>query len=114
MRRLESRSRRRRGVPFGSARLLQEFVLLCRKRAWKSLREARKVLATDQMGEFRKLFHPCELIEDTTQSDQPVDTGCGRERWCLRPQPGHPTQDVGGTAQLVEARHLRIIGTEAA
>src|SRR5579863_3520470 len=38
--------------------LLQEFVLLCRERAWKSLREARKVPATDQMGEFRNLHSP--------------------------------------------------------
>jgi hypothetical protein len=36
--------------------LLQEFVLLCREWAWKSLREARKVLAADQMGEFSRSF----------------------------------------------------------
>src|SRR5437899_5298323 len=68
--------------------LLQEFILLCRKWAWKSLREARKVLASDQMGELR--FGPSQLVADAAQSDKPVDTGCGRERRCLRVQARHP------------------------
>ena len=59
--------------------LLQEFILLCRKRTWKSLRETRDVFAADQMGEFRKLFGPSQLVEDAAQSDKQVDTGCGRK-----------------------------------
>jgi hypothetical protein len=59
--------------------LLQEFILLCRKRTWKSPRETRNVFAADQMGEFRKLFGPSQLVEDAAQSDKQVDTGCGRE-----------------------------------
>src|SRR5882724_7026344 len=94
--------------------LLQELVLLCREWAWKSLREARNVLAADQMGEFRKLFGPSQFVEDAAQSDKPVDTGCGRERRCLRTQARHPAEDVGFTAQLVQALHLRMIGTEIA
>ena len=35
--------------------LLQELILLCGERTWQSLREARNVLAADQMSEFRKL-----------------------------------------------------------
>src|SRR5258708_3213421 len=60
--------------------LLQEFILLWRKRTWESPGEARNVLATGQIGEFRKLFGPSQLVEDATQSDKQVDTGCGRER----------------------------------
>ena len=59
--------------------LLQEFILLCRERTWKSLREARNVLAADQMSEFRKLFGPSQLVEDAAQSDEQVDIGRGRE-----------------------------------
>jgi hypothetical protein len=83
--------------------LLQEFVLLCRERTWESVREAGNVFAADQMGEFRKLFGPSQLVEDAAQSDKQVDTGCGREWRCLRTQVGHPTEDVEFTAQLVQA-----------
>ena len=41
--------------------LLQEFILLCRKRTWKSPRETRNVFAADQMSEFRKLFGPSQF-----------------------------------------------------
>ena len=58
---------------------LQEFILLCRERTWESPGEARNVLAADQMGEFRKLFGPSQLVEDAAQSDKQVDAGCGRE-----------------------------------
>ena len=46
--------------------LLQELILLCGERAWKSLREARNVLAADQMSEFGKLFGPSQFVEDGT------------------------------------------------
>ena len=80
----------------------------------ESLRQARNVLAADQIGEFRKLYGPSQLVEDAAQSDQPVDTGGGREWRCLRTQARHPAEDVTFTAQLVEAVHLRMIGSEIA
>ena len=83
--------------------LLQELILLCGERAWKSLREARNVLAADQMGEFRKLFRPSQFVEDAAQSDEPVDIGCGRQRRRLRVQARHPAEDVWLAAQLVQA-----------
>ena len=46
--------------------LLQEFILFCREWTWKSLREARNVLAADQMSEFRKLFGPSQFVEDAS------------------------------------------------
>jgi hypothetical protein len=49
---------------------LQEFILFWCERTWESLWEARNVLAADQMSEFRKLFSPSELVEDTAQSDK--------------------------------------------
>jgi hypothetical protein len=94
--------------------LLQEFVLLCCEWAWKSLREAREVLAADQMSEFRKLFHPRQFVADAAQSEEPVAIRCGHERRHLRVQARHPTEDVGLTAQLVQALHLGVIGAEIA
>src|SRR6202023_149270 len=94
--------------------LLQEFILLCRERTWKSLWEAWNVLAADQMGEFRKLFGPSQFVEDAAQSDKQVDTGCGREWWCLRTQASHPAENVGFATQLVQALHLRMISAEIA
>src|SRR5712691_10188492 len=64
--------------------LLQEFILFCREWAWKSLREARNILAADQMSEFRKFFGPDQFVADAAQSAEQVDIGRGRERWCLR------------------------------
>ena len=60
--------------------LLQELILLCSKRPGKPLREARNVLAADQMSEFRKLFRPGQFIEDAAQMDEQVDIGCRRQR----------------------------------
>ena len=94
--------------------LLQEFILFCRKRTWKSPRETRNVFAADQMSEFRKLFGPSQFVEDAAQSDKQVDTGCGRERRCLRTQASHPAENVGFTTQLVQALHLRMISAEIA
>lgn len=34
--------------------LLEKLILLCRERAWESLRQARKILAADQVNEFSK------------------------------------------------------------
>src|SRR5213594_4015509 len=94
--------------------LLQELVLLCREWAWKSLREARNILAADEMSEFGKLLGPRQFVQDGAQSDKPEDIRCGRERGHLRVQAGHPAEDVGLPAQLVEAIHLGVMGAEVA
>src|SRR6266566_5595298 len=78
--------------------LLQEFIVLWREWAWKSLWEARSVLTADQMGKFRKLLGPGQLIEDAAQSDKPVDIGRSHEWRHLRVQAGHPAEDMGLTA----------------
>ncbi len=78
------------------------------------MREARNILAADQMSEFRKLFGPSQFVADAAQSDEQVDIGCGCERRHLRVQAGHPAEDVRLTMQLVEALHLRMIGAEIA
>ena len=93
---------------------LQKLILLSRERTWQSLREARNVLAADQMGEFGKRFGPSQLLEDGTERDEPVDIGGGRERRGLRAEAGHPAQEVGLTAQLVQAVHLGVFGAEIA
>src|SRR3989449_4752971 len=94
--------------------LLQELVLLCREWAWKSLREARNILAADEMSEFGKLFGPRQFVQDGTQSDEPAHIRCGYQRRHLRAQTGHPAEDVGLTAQLVEAIDPGVMGAEIA
>jgi hypothetical protein len=64
------------------------------------------------VGEFRKLFGPRQFVQDGAQSDKPVEIGCGREHRFLRAQARHPAEDVGFTAQLVQALHLAVMGTE--
>jgi hypothetical protein len=66
------------------------------------------------MSEFRKLFGPRQFAQDGTQSDKPVDIGCGREHRFLRTQAGHPAEDVGLTAQLIQADHVGVLGVEIA
>ncbi len=90
--------------------LLEELILLCGERTGESLRETRNVLGADQMGEFRKLFGPSQLVEDAAQMDEQVDTGCRRQRRRLRAQARHPAEDVGIAAQLVERADLGMSG----
>ena len=59
---------------------LQKLILLGRERTWQSLRDARNVLAADQMSEFRKLFGPSQFVQDGAQSDEPVEVGGSRQR----------------------------------
>ena len=94
--------------------LLQELILLCCERTRKSVREARNILAADQMSEFRKLFCPSQFVADAAETDEADEIGCGCERRHLRAQAGHPAEDVRLTMQLVEALHLRMIGAEIA
>src|SRR5258708_40175810 len=94
--------------------LLQELILLCCERTRKSVREARHILAADQMSEFRELFCPSQFVADAAETDEADEIGCGCERRHLRAQAGHPAEDVRLTMQLVEALHLRMIGAEIA
>src|SRR5260370_37613225 len=55
--------------------LLQELILLCCERTRKSVREARNVLAADQMGEVSKLFGPSQFVAGGAQRDEQVDIG---------------------------------------
>ena len=64
--------------------LLQELILFCCERTRKSVREARNILAADQMSEFRKLFCPSQFVADAAQTDEAEDIGCGHERRHLR------------------------------
>jgi hypothetical protein len=59
--------------------LLEELVLLGRKRTWQPLRWTWKVLAADQASEFGLLFGPSEFVEEGAQSDELVDVGPGRQ-----------------------------------
>ena len=43
--------------------LLEDLVLLCGEWAWEALREARNILAADEMSEFGKLFGPRQFVE---------------------------------------------------
>ncbi|MGH9400757.1 MAG: hypothetical protein ACRD2P_01470 [Terriglobia bacterium] len=92
--------------------LPKELILLGRERAWESLREVRDVLATDQVRELRKRFSPTQFGEDGAQIDEQVDIGLGREGRRLRAQAGHPAEEMGLTAQLVQGVHLGVIGAE--
>src|SRR5208283_4709461 len=68
--------------------LLQEFILFCREWTRKSLREARNILAADQMSKFRKLFGPGQFVADAAQTNEAEDIGCSHERRHLRVQAG--------------------------
>src|SRR6266516_1574921 len=92
----------------------QELVLLGCEWAWTSLWATRNILAADEMSEFGKLFAPRQFIQDGTQSDEPAHIRCGYQRRHLRAQTGHPAEDVGLTAQLVEAIDPGVMGAEIA
>src|SRR5438876_2650780 len=60
--------------------LLQEFVLLWREWAWKSLRATRNILAADEMRELGKLFAPSQFAQGGAQSDKQTNVRFGHER----------------------------------
>ena len=75
---------------------------------------ARNVLAADQASELRKLFGPSQFVKYGAQSDEQVDTGSGGERRRLRAQAGHPAEEVGIAAQLIQGVDLWMSGAEIA
>jgi hypothetical protein len=72
------------------------------------------ILATDQVCELRKLVRPCQFGEDGAQCDEPVDIGGRDKRRRLRVQTGHPAEEMGLTAQLIEGVHRRVSSAEIA
>jgi len=94
--------------------LLQELILLGGEGAWESLREVGDIFATDQVGELRKLLGPSQFGEDGAQGDEQVDIGGGHERRRLGAQTGHPAEEVGLPAQLVQGVHRGVSGAEIA
>ena len=61
--------------------LLQELILLSAEWAWELLRGVGNVLATDQVGEERKLLGPSQFGEDGAQGKEQVDiVGRGERR----------------------------------
>ena len=84
------------------------------ERAWEPLRGVRNVLATDQVGEERKLLGPSQFGEDGAQGDEQVDIVGRRERRRQGPQVGHPAEEMGLTAQWVQGVHLGVMGAEIA
>ena len=94
--------------------LLQKLILLGSERACQSLRTVRDVFATDEASELGKLFGPSQFGEQRAQSDEPQDIGGGGERRHLRAQMGHPAEQVGIAAQLLEGVHLGVGGAEIA
>jgi hypothetical protein len=94
--------------------LLQKLILLGGERACQSLRRVRDVLATDEPSELGKLFGPRQFREQGAQSDEAVDIGGGGERWHLGAQAGHPAEEVGLAAELLESLHVGMSSAEIA
>jgi hypothetical protein len=94
--------------------LLQDLILLGGERAWEPLRGVGNVLATDEVGEERKLLGPSQFGEDGAKGDEQVDIVGRRERRRQGAQAGHPAEEMGFTAQLVQGIHLGVMGAEIA
>jgi hypothetical protein len=94
--------------------LLQKLILLGSEWPWESLRGLRDVFATQEMSEFRKLFGPSQFVQEGAQGDEADDEGCRSEWRHLRVQAGHPTEDVGFTAQLLQTLDLGMSRAEIA
>src|SRR5579863_3893161 len=85
--------------------LLQKLILLSGERACQSLRTVRDVFATDEASKLGKVFGTGQFCEQGAQSDEPQAIGGGGERRHLRAQMGHPAEQVGLAAQLLESVH---------
>ena len=53
--------------------LLDELILLRRQGAGQALRRARKILATDQMGQIGELCGPGKFLQDAAQKHEASD-----------------------------------------
>ena len=58
---------------------LQQLILFSGKRTRKSVGKARDVLASDKVGEFRKLVCPRQFVKGPAQGDQQVGVRGGRQ-----------------------------------
>ncbi len=90
--------------------LFEELILLSGKWPRQGVGRARDILAAQQVGEFRQLFRPGQLTEDSAESEEAADAGGGHQGRSLRTQAGHPSQDVRIAAQLLEADDLGMLG----
>src|SRR6266404_7493504 len=57
--------------------LIEKLILLCGQRTRESFGEPRKVLAADQVGQFRKRVCPRQFLEERAQINEAVAVGCG-------------------------------------
>ena len=78
------------------------------------MREARNILAADQISELKKLVRPSEFVEDAAQGDQQVDVGCRRQRRHLRVQARPPSEEVWLTPQERQRVDVGVMGAEIA
>ena len=92
--------------------LLQELILFGGEGPGKLLRCARNVLATNQAAKFGTLVGPCQIVDDGAQCDEQVDVRRGRQWGLLCMQAGHPSEDVGITAQLIQVPDLGMMDGE--
>ena len=69
--------------------------------AGQALRNARDVLATDQISQIGKLCGPGKLLQNGPQKKEATDVDGLRQGRGLRAQMGKPAEDVRITAQLI-------------
>ena len=87
-------------------------ILLQGEGAGQASRSAGNILATEQLSQLGKLCAPSQFLENAAEKDKPNDVGGWRQGWDLRPQFGHPAEDVWIAAQLVERAYLGMSSAE--
>src|ERR1700691_1608545 len=93
--------------------MLDELILLRRQGTGKTLRRARRVLATDQMRQLGKLggpgkFLPGKFLKDTSEVREPIDVDRRRQG----AQVGEPGKDMRVAAQLTQRSNVGMIFAE--
>src|SRR5205085_2179999 len=88
--------------------LLDELILLRRQGTGKTLRRPRRVLATDQMRQLRKLGGPGKFLKDTSEVRETIDVDRRRQG----AQVGEPAKDMRVAAQLIQRSNIRMILAE--
>jgi hypothetical protein len=78
----------------------------------KSCREARDVLAPDQMSKFGKTIHPRQFMECPAQRNQTVDIRISCQCRGLGASTSHPPEDVRIAAALLKRTYFRICDAE--
>ena len=65
-----------------------------------------------QSSQIRQLRGAGQFFQNATQVDEAIVIEGRRQRRIARPQTGHPTENVGITAQPIQRTNLRMIGAE--